>query len=101
MTEMIVAGLIFVIALTLIFTEKMNRSITGIAGAVVMVGAGTALGFYSQEEAVRAVDYNTLGLLFGMMVLVALLEPTGFFQYLAVWAARLSGGRLVRLMVLL
>jgi Na+/H+ antiporter NhaD/arsenite permease-like protein len=66
-----------------------------------MVGAGTALGFYSQEEAVAAIDFNTLGLLFGMMVLVALLEPTGFFQYLAVWAARLSQGRPVRLMVLL
>lgn len=101
MTAMIVAGVIFVLALTLIFTEKMNRSITAIAGAVIMVGAGTALDFYSQEEAVAAVDFNTLGLLFGMMVLVALLEPTGFFQYLAVWAARVSKGRLVRLMVLL
>jgi len=101
MTAMIVSSLVFVIALTLIFTEKMNRSITGIAGAVVMVGAGTALGFYSQDEAVAAIDFNTLGLLFGMMVLVALLEPTGFFQYLAVWAARLSKGRPVRLMVLL
>ena len=101
MTAMIVSSVIFVIALILIFTEKMNRSITGIAGAVVMVGAGPALGFYSQDEAVAAIDFNTLGLLFGMMVLVALLEPTGFFQYLAVWAARLSKGKLVRLMVLL
>jgi Na+/H+ antiporter NhaD/arsenite permease-like protein len=101
MTAMIVSGVIFVIALVLIFTEKMNRSITGIAGAVIMVGAGTALGFYSQEEAIEAVDFNTLGLLFGMMILVALLEPTGFFQYLAVWSARLSKGRPLRLMVLL
>jgi Na+/H+ antiporter NhaD/arsenite permease-like protein len=101
MTAMIVSGAIFILALFLIFTEKMNRSITGIAGAVIMVGAGTALGFYSQEDAVRAIDFNTLGLLFGMMILVALLEPTGFFQYLAVWAARLSKGRPLRLMVLL
>lgn len=101
MTAMLVSSGIFIFALILIFTEKMNRSIIGIAGAVVMVGAGTALGFYSQDEAVLAIDFNTLGLLFGMMVLVALLEPTGFFQYLAVWAARLSKGRLVRLMVLL
>lgn len=56
-TAMIVSGVIFIIALTLIFTEKMNRSITGIAGAVVMVGAGTALNFYSQDEAVSAVDF--------------------------------------------
>lgn len=100
-TTMIVSSVIFVIALTLIFTERMNRSITGIAGAVLMVGVGTALEFYSQDEAIAAIDFNTLGLLFGMMILVALLEPTGFFQYLALWAARLSKGQPVRLMVLL
>jgi len=100
-TPMLVSSIIFVIALTLIFTEKMNRSITGIAGAALMVGIGTALEFYSQDEAIAAIDFNTLGLLFGMMIMVALLEPTGFFQYLAVWAARLSKGRPVRLMVLL
>ncbi|MGD8403916.1 MAG: ArsB/NhaD family transporter [Anaerolineales bacterium] len=98
---MIVSSVIFVIALIFIFTEKMNRSITGIAGAALMVVIGTVLEFYSQDEAVAAIDFNTLGLLFGMMVLVALLEPTGFFEYMAVWAARLSKGRPVRLMVLL
>jgi len=98
---MLVSSVIFIIALILIFTEKMNRSITGIAGAALMVGIGTALEFYSQDEAISAIDFNTLGLLFGMMILVALLEPTGFFQYLAVWAARLSKGQPVRLMILL
>lgn len=101
MTVMIVSSVIFVVALTLIFTEKMNRSITGIAGAALMVVIGTALEFYSQDEAIAAIDFNTLGLLFGMMVLVALLEPTGFFEYMAVWAARLSKGKPIRLMVLL
>ena len=100
-TAMLISSLIFVIALILIFTEKMNRSITGIAGAALMVGIGTALEFYSQDEAIVAIDFNTLGLLFGMMVMVALLEPTGFFEYMAVWAARLSKGKPVRLMVLL
>src|SRR4030042_899959 len=46
-------------------------------------------------------DFNTLGLLLGMMILVALLEPTGFFQFLAVWAGHLSRGRPVRLLILL
>lgn len=101
MPAMLVSSAIFIVALFLIFTEKMNRSITAIAGAAIMVGVGTALEFYTQDEAIQAIEYNTLGLLFGMMVLVALLEPTGFFQYLAVWAARLSRGRPVRLMVLL
>ncbi len=101
MASMIVAGLIFTVALYLIFTEKINRSIVGIADGVLMVGAGMVFGFYSQDEAIAAMDFNTLGLLFGMMALVALLEPTGFFEYLAIWAARLSKGRPVRLMFLL
>lgn len=66
-----------------------------------MVGVGSLLGFYSEEAALEAIDFNTLGLLLGMMILVAMLEPTGFFQYLAVWAARASRGKPVRLFVLL
>jgi len=97
----IFSGLIFVISLVFIFSEKIHRSIAGIAGAVFMVGAGKVLGFYSEEAALGAIDFNTLGLLLGMMILVAMLEPTGFFQYLAVWAARASRGKPVRLFVLL
>jgi len=97
----LVSALVFIASLYLIFSEKLNRTITAIAGAIVMVGAGRLLHFYSEEQAAAAIDFNTLGLLLGMMILVALLEPTGFFQYLAVWAARLSRGRPVRLLVLL
>ncbi len=101
MIPTIVSILIFGVSLYLIFSEKLNRTITAIAGAAAMVGAGMALGFYSEEQAVAAIDFDTLGLLLGMMTLIALLEPTGFFQYLAIWAARLSHGRPVRLLVLL
>ena len=66
-----------------------------------MVGVGKILGFYSEEAALEVIDFNTLGLLLGMMILVAMLEPTGFFQYIAVWAARASKGKPVRLFVLL
>jgi Na+/H+ antiporter NhaD/arsenite permease-like protein len=97
----IFSGLIFIISLVLIFSEKIHRSIVGIAGSVFMVALGKILGFYSEEAALEAIDFNTLGLLLGMMVLVAMLEPTGFFQYLAVWAARASKGKPVRLFVLL
>ena len=97
----ILATLIFIVCLTLIFTDKLNRAIAALGGAVIMVVLGLVLGFYSEEEAVASIDANTLGLLLGMMILVALLEPTGFFQYLAVWVARLSKGRPVRLLVLL
>ena len=97
----LLSTLVFAVSLYLVFSEKLNRTITAIVGAAVMVGVGLALDFYSEEAAITAIDFNTLGLLLGMMILIALLEPTGFFQYLAVWAGRLSQGRPVRLLVLL
>jgi Na+/H+ antiporter NhaD/arsenite permease-like protein len=95
------SGLVFLVSLGLIFSEKINRMIVGVAGAALMVGLGKVLGFYSESQAVAAVDFNTLGLLLGMMILVALLEPTGFFESLAVWAGKFSKGHPVRLLVLL
>ncbi|HET7143673.1 MAG TPA: ArsB/NhaD family transporter [Anaerolineales bacterium] len=97
----ILSIIIFFGSLILIFTEKLNRSITAIAGAALMVALGKILGFYSEEAALEAIDANTLGLLLGMMILVAMLEPTGFFQYLAVLAARSSKGKPERLFILL
>ncbi len=96
-----VSILIFAASLGLILTEKLHRTIVAVAGAALMLGAGLALGFYSEAQAVAAIDFETVGLLLGMMILVAMLEPTGFFQYLAVWAGRLSKGNPLRLMILL
>lgn len=98
---MLVSGAIFGVSLYFILTEKLHRTIVAATGAAVMVGVGILLGFYSEEEAIRAIDFETIGLLLGMMILVALLEPTGFFQFVAVWAGKISRGRPVRLMVLL
>jgi Na+/H+ antiporter NhaD/arsenite permease-like protein len=97
----ILASLIFVASLALIFTERIHRMIVAFAGAMLMVVVGLIFGFYKLEYAVEAIDFETLGLLFGMMILVAMLEPTGFFQYLAVLAARASKGEPVRLFILL
>lgn len=97
----LLAAIVFLISLVLIFTEKLHRTIVGVAGAALMVLLGRILGFYSESEAIAAIDFNTLGLLLGMMILVSLLEPTGFFQYLAVWAGRMSKGKPVRLLILL
>jgi Na+/H+ antiporter NhaD/arsenite permease-like protein len=101
MLPAILAILIFFGSLIVIFSEKLHRSITAIAGGALMVIVGRLLNFYSEEAALDAIDFNTLGLLLGMMMLVAMLEPTGFFQYLAVLAARASKGKPVRLFVLL
>jgi Na+/H+ antiporter NhaD/arsenite permease-like protein len=97
----ILVSIIFLVSLGLILSEKLNRTITAIAGALLVLVVGRLFEFYNEADAINSVDFNTLGLLFGMMVLVALLEPTGFFQFLAVWAGRLSKGQPVRLIILL
>jgi Na+/H+ antiporter NhaD/arsenite permease-like protein len=101
MLPTILTSLIFILVLILIFSEKVNRTIVAMVGATVMVILGIAFGFYNQEQAVEVVDFNTLGLLIGMMILVGLLEPTGFFQYLAILAAKISKGKPFYLLVLL
>ncbi len=97
----IISIVIFIVVLGLIFSDKVNRTIVAMVGATLMVVTGIYFNFYNQEQAVEVVDFNTLGLLIGMMILVGLLEPTGFFQYLAVFAAKISKGKPIRLLILL
>jgi Na+/H+ antiporter NhaD/arsenite permease-like protein len=88
---------IFVAALTAIAFDWGHRTAIAFAGAALMV----VLGVIDQEHAIESIDWATIGLLAGMMVIVALVEPTGIFTYLALRVAQLSGGRPVALMLLL
>ena len=97
----IVASIIFLVTLVVILTERIHRTTAAGLGAAVMVIVGIEMGFYSQEEALLAVDFNTLGLLLGMMILVRLLEETGFFQYVAILTGKRSGGSPWVLLVIL
>jgi Na+/H+ antiporter NhaD/arsenite permease-like protein len=98
---MIISTIIFLVILVLIFTEWIPRTIAAIGGAAIMVGVGSYVGFYNEEQAIEAIDFHTVGLLLGMMTLVALLQPTGFFEYLAYIVARFSRGKPVLLLILL
>jgi Na+/H+ antiporter NhaD/arsenite permease-like protein len=82
--EMWASAAVLVVAYALIFTEVLHRTSAAILGAVVMIGVGMSMDFYTQEAAVLAVDGNTILLLAAMMMLVALLRPTGAFDYAAV-----------------
>ena len=96
-----ISSFIFGVSLVLIFSEKVQRTIVAVVGASLMVGVGVLFGFYSEEEAIASIDFETLGLLLGMMLLVVLLQQTGFFEYLAIMAGRWSAGKPVRLFILL
>jgi Na+/H+ antiporter NhaD/arsenite permease-like protein len=82
--EMWSSAVVLVVSYVLIFSERMHRTIAAILGAVSMIGIGMWMGFYTQEAAILAVDGNTIMLLAAMMMLVALLRPTGAFDFAAV-----------------
>jgi Na+/H+ antiporter NhaD/arsenite permease-like protein len=96
-----VASLIFLATFAAIMTDRVHRTIVAWIGATAMIAIGLIMGFYSQAQALAAIDFNTLGLLMAMMMLVAMLGKTGVFEYLALLAAQRSGGDPWRLMVLL
>ncbi|MFC2082791.1 SLC13 family permease [Candidatus Bipolaricaulota bacterium] len=97
----IVSILAFVLTYVGIFVERVHRAILAISGAVLMIAFGTWLSFYDAHSAVLSVDFDTIMLLFAMMLIVGMFKETGFFQYLAVRAAKLAKGRPWMLLVYL
>ena len=80
---------ILAITYATIMSEKVNRAIVALIGACVMV----IVGVLDQEEALKGVDWNTIGLLTGMMILVSISRRSGMFQFLAVWSAKAARAR--------
>lgn len=93
----IVAIVIFVVAYALIISEKIHRTIVGIFGAMLMI----LFGVLSQEMAIHHIDFNTLGLLMGMMIIVNITSETGLFNFLAVWVAKKVKARPIALLLAL
>ncbi len=91
------AGIIFVFMYMVIVSEKIHRTVAAVLGAVAML----LLGILSQEQAIHHVDFNTLGLLVGMMVLVGVTSHTGLFDYVAVKAAKVAKAEPRRLLIYL
>lgn len=79
-----VSSILFVLTYIVIVVDRINRAIVAGLGASLMV----SLGVLNQETAVKGIDFNTLGLLAGMMVIVAITRGSGVFQYVAIWSAK-------------
>jgi Na+/H+ antiporter NhaD/arsenite permease-like protein len=79
-----VSTILFIVTYIVIVTERINRAIVAGLGASLMI----TVGVLNQEQALAGVDFNTLGLLTGMMVLVAITRRCGVFQFVAIWAAK-------------
>ena len=97
----IVSTTLFLVTYAGILTESVHRTVVVLLGSIGMLCIGSWLSFYGPNQAAEATDPNTIALLLGMMIIVSLFRRTGFFEYLAVKAAKLARGRLWLLFVLL
>jgi Na+/H+ antiporter NhaD/arsenite permease-like protein len=79
-----VASVLLVLTYVLIITERLNRSIIALLGGGVMIVSGVL----TQDQAIAGIDFNTIALLTGMMVLVSISRRCGMFEYLAIWSAK-------------
>jgi Na+/H+ antiporter NhaD/arsenite permease-like protein len=86
---MALAVAIFAVALAAIASERFDRTKVALVGAMLVLITQTV----DQEHAIESIDFNTIGLLTGMMVMVRLTETTGVYNWLAIRAGQLSRGK--------
>jgi Na+/H+ antiporter NhaD/arsenite permease-like protein len=85
--------------------ELVHRAVIALFGAamiiIIVVTTGILTPADSFEFAINSIDFNTIGLLLGMMIIVAILAETGIFQYIGIKLSKISKGNLYLLLVLL
>lgn len=91
------ASLIFIASYVLIIWEKIHRTAVALLGAVLILLSG----ILSQERAIAAIEFNTIGLLIGMMIIVGITRRTGVFEYIAIRAAKWAKAEPLRIMIVL
>ncbi|SHI38637.1 SLC13 family permease [Desulfosporosinus lacus] len=94
-SQIIYATAVFLISYAIIISEKIHRTVVALFGGMLVIIGGVI----SQEQAIEAIDFNTIGLLVGMMVIVGIARNSGLFEYLAVWSAKQSKGDPLKIMV--
>lgn len=91
----IIAVAVFLIVILLIITERVHRTAAAMAGAMVLILTGVM----SADKALSYIDFNTIGVLVGMMIFVAIVRRSGMFEYIAVRAAKAVHGDPWKIMV--
>lgn len=95
-SQVVLAVGIFVVTYLLIMSEKINRTSVALVGAVVLL----LFNVITQEEAVHHIDFNTIGLLIGMMIIVNIMKRSGIFEYIAIVAAKHAKGDPLKILIL-
>ena len=88
---------LFVATYAAIISERVNRAIVALLGAGLMIVSGVL----NQQAAIAGIDFNTLGLLAGMMIIVNVTKRSGLFQFVAVWAAKRVKAHPIGIMIMM
>lgn len=84
MSAQIISILIFVAVMLSIITEKVDRTVAAISGAVLMILTNVL----TLEKGISYIDFNTIGVLIGMMIVVSIVKNSGLFEYIAIYTAK-------------
>lgn len=95
MSNQIISVLIFAAVILFIVTEKIDRTVAAISGAVLMIITNVL----TLEKAISHIDFNTIGVLMGMMIVVSIVKNSGLFEYIAIYSAKKSKGNPWKIMV--
>jgi len=90
-----IAIIIFVIVLLCIITEKVNRTLAAMAGAMAMV----FFGIIDSDAIPSYIDFNTIGVLIGMMLVVSTVKKCGLFEFVAIYTAKLAKGSTGKILI--
>lgn len=85
----IISIVIFLLVMAAIVSEKVHRAAASLAGAVILL----ATHVLTVDSAIEHVDVNTIGVLVGMMLFVAVVKNSGLFEYIAIKSAKLTHGK--------
>ena len=86
--KQVIAIIIFLVVMLAIISEKVNRAIAAMAGALLMI----IFNILSVEQGLHHIDFNTIGVLIGMMLFVSVVKNSGVFEYIAIFSAKKSKG---------
>lgn len=95
MTDTTMAMVIFLLVMALIITECVHRSVAAVLGALLLM----VCGIMDVKSAAGYIDFNTIGVLVGMMMFVSVVKRSGLFEYIAIRSAKAAGGDPWRIMV--
>ena len=103
-----IALIVLVMTFALISLEVLHRTVASILGASILLFVSYTVGIFNEnyfvisfEEAVRAIDFNVILLLMGMMIIVGVMKKTGVFQWLAYKSYAVSKGNVFKLSIIL